>query len=511
MRCTFPKPGGLAGSWLHRLLCRECRIHAGVDRIIALGTVCLRADPAPSDGLAGVLRAVGLDVDPELGAVIRRRRFARRARTSIVLSVAGLVGLGGGWLWWIDRDPGVTVPTPAMPAVNAYRYFAAAAASLTDARQIGDAFANMPRQSSASAAGLGAGPTGEQVYTAADKANLVARNARALELIREGLQTPYTAPPVRSFSTLLPYYADYRNLARLLALEAQVRKDRGDAKGAMASCLDAIQFGRHVQHGAVLIGKLVGMSCEAVGRSAAWKIVDALSGEEARWAAHRLGAICEERVPISETLEEEKRMGTAGLLEIMHRRAWRLGIGRDVFGASSDSAGIGLGWFAMTLPYSKGAIVRTYQANMDRCIELAQQPYAVQRSRSPVFEPTDPINRVLAPVFSQAGFQDIENETQNALLQATLALRAYRAEHGRYPAALRELTPRYLQRVPVSAFDAGELAYHRKGDGYVLYSVGPDGVDGGGAPAVNPNAQGESNRLIVSPDSVGDIVAGVNR
>ena len=64
-----------------------------------------------------------------------------------------------------------------------------------------------------------------------------------------------------------------------------------------------------------------------------------------------------------------------------------------------------------------------------------------------------------------------------------LALRAYRLEHGAYPATLAALTPAYLKQIPNDPFAAsGPLHYKRQGSKYVLYSIGPDGKDDGGKP-----------------------------
>ncbi len=61
-----------------------------------------------------------------------------------------------------------------------------------------------------------------------------------------------------------------------------------------------------------------------------------------------------------------------------------------------------------------------------------------------------------------------------------LALSHYRHVHGHYPDRLEELLPQCLPRLPVDYGDGGVLRYERLGDGYLLYSVGPDGSDDGG-------------------------------
>ena len=61
-----------------------------------------------------------------------------------------------------------------------------------------------------------------------------------------------------------------------------------------------------------------------------------------------------------------------------------------------------------------------------------------------------------------------------------LAMHRHRARHGRFPEALEKLVPEFLQAVPVDPFDGASIRFRPETHGSTLYSVGPDGVDGGG-------------------------------
>jgi hypothetical protein len=65
-------------------------------------------------------------------------------------------------------------------------------------------------------------------------------------------------------------------------------------------------------------------------------------------------------------------------------------------------------------------------------------------------------------------------------LHLAFALAAYHSDRGRYPARLDELAPNYLERIPDDLFSGTTLIYRPAADGYLLYSVGPNGVDDGG-------------------------------
>ena len=66
------------------------------------------------------------------------------------------------------------------------------------------------------------------------------------------------------------------------------------------------------------------------------------------------------------------------------------------------------------------------------------------------------------------------------LVNLAFALAGYRHDHGRYPKRLSRLCPEYIDQVPADAFSGGKLHYKSDGDGYLLYSVGPNLQDDGG-------------------------------
>ena len=77
----------------------------------------------------------------------------------------------------------------------------------------------------------------------------------------------------------------------------------------------------------------------------------------------------------------------------------------------------------------------------------------------------------------------LREQAEMRLLIVELALQAYLFEHEQFPHQFAELVPEYLPEVPVDPLsqDSSPLNYRRTDDGYLLYSVGFDGIDGGGA------------------------------
>jgi hypothetical protein len=85
----------------------------------------------------------------------------------------------------------------------------------------------------------------------------------------------------------------------------------------------------------------------------------------------------------------------------------------------------------------------------------------------------------------QASLRQMKNseklhKVMNVLLQTHLALRIYQLDHRQLPEKLDQLIPQFFQQPPLDQFSGAPLRYLPKSGDYLLYSVGPNGVDDGG-------------------------------
>jgi hypothetical protein len=93
-------------------------------------------------------------------------------------------------------------------------------------------------------------------------------------------------------------------------------------------------------------------------------------------------------------------------------------------------------------------------------------------------------------------------EIARNVVVTAIALKRYELRHHQLPATLGELTPDLLRSVPIDYMDGKPLRYHPNADGtFLLYSVGENGVDDGGNPALekgvaSPNYSWQNPRAL---------------
>jgi tetratricopeptide (TPR) repeat protein len=86
----------------------------------------------------------------------------------------------------------------------------------------------------------------------------------------------------------------------------------------------------------------------------------------------------------------------------------------------------------------------------------------------------------LLPSLGRIGECAARADAQRRLGRIAVAVAAYRAAEGAYPARLEDLLPKYAERVPLDPFDDRPLRLAKRGNGVAVYSIGVDQKDDGG-------------------------------
>ena len=401
----------------------------------------------------------------------------------------------------INATPRIVIPAPAKrPSPNGFDLYVRAAKSIIPAKPTVDEVND------------GKAPTDPKVrarqYSLRRKKRWLRQNARAFALFQSAMKVPTVHPPVRDIDDISLDYAALREMARVKKIEANTRRMSGDWNGAMQSRLDTAQMGTDIARGGFVASGLVANAIQSIARNSPWEDIEHLRASQARAAASRLEAIYNRRLLFDDALREEKWFSLTQMLSSMREPQWR-----DIRNWTDEK--VSLATRARALTVSKQTVVDNTSRAFDRAITNARLPLLKQK---PLPAAGDPFSDALvSPNFSKSSTAFARNDAGNALWLVALALRAHKLERGSYPTSIRVLVPRYLKTIPADPFGGGEaLRYKRVGRSYLLWSVGPDGIDNNGV-AVKHSARELSqprSRVqlpIVTFGSKGDYVAGRNR
>jgi hypothetical protein len=91
-------------------------------------------------------------------------------------------------------------------------------------------------------------------------------------------------------------------------------------------------------------------------------------------------------------------------------------------------------------------------------------------------------SRMLLPALNKATKRDVEHAAKVRVTQMALAVERFRLTHANaLPDTLQELVPEFCASIPIDPFDGAPVKYKKLENGYVIYSIGADGKDDGGA------------------------------
>ncbi len=356
----------------------------------------------------------------------------------------------------------------------------------------------------------------------------LAENAAALALLtqtarqRSRLHLPLLTEKEDDllYGFLLPGLTGLREATRGLVARAHVRKLRGDDDGAWADVLTAHRLSRLLYQQPTLIDKLVAISCQAMAFEVARDLIadEAFGASE---AASLLAKLTEIGPP--PTIDEAYLFERFIMLDFIAHLARDYSLAKELGAASGPASVLVRGadwnlvlrrandWYdAMPLPRQSGGPTSTpagrarYERMCDslrlpntkleqaKVMALALGGVATRRARSEFLARC--LGCSLLPSLTRScGFQD-RAVMQYRLERTALALAAHKARTGRWPSALADLTPGLLKAVPDDLFQGpagGPIRYKTASGGYVLYSLGVDGDDDGGAETQDSDDDGD--------------------
>jgi len=300
-------------------------------------------------------------------------------------------------------------------------------------------------------------------------------------------------PPSQLFTVTLPHLGEARSIGRMLAARTRLAIQRGDAATAERSCTAILAISRAIAAQSFLIDHLVAMALRGMTLA-----------QLERWLASN---------PDEAELDAIERVLRAAA------PTWdaRLGLETESLMLCAMIAGFfaepGNARFAPFLPTGLAAAqsvwgpavksLGTLESNLDAleahrryaAIASAWEPHERDRRTGGPIAP--PSNAGL--VATSAGFLSLrwigaadDLLARERALNVQIALERWRLRHGEYPESLEALVPALLTALPLDPFSNRPFGYRRidppadpLGRPFLLWSVGADLIDDGGAVQVD--------------------------
>ena len=287
----------------------------------------------------------------------------------------------------------------------------------------------------------------------------------------------------RGFAMLMPELSMMRRATRLLTVRALVETQSGRTGQACDTLLLGFHMAGHLQTEPILISQLVRVAC------------DAILAREIESIASVNSLPREKTEPLIRELAERNDDGFSRALDAERIIATRMFLQRSALAPAFEAGGdetkglfkflpgpLGIAW----TPFLKKDCV-CYLQLMDEMTVAGRLPYYAipARQKDPTaFERRIPKYCVLTRLLLPALFRIQENTAAHQatvdLAVAGLGLNLHRSAHGGYPATLGEVTADVPQHCLIDPFTGREFVYRQSGQGFLLYSLGPNLKDDNG-------------------------------
>lgn len=333
----------------------------------------------------------------------------------------------------------------------------------------------------------------------------VSINTNMLNTVREALQRTECRYPVdfrNGFNTKLPHLAKLKAIAQFLEYKARLAAESGRGHDAVQDIALIPALAQTLDGEPTMISQLVRIAGLAIG---------------ARGMEHCLGCCQLSEADLLELKDAfELKHTNRMVLGMIGARAeaipcFRLSLSqvRSLISNDEDTPFASLGQMGqlnspVSLLGATGFFERDllfYLNAMDSCIRDWQLPPPQCLNAANNLEKKGKkakrqyyiVSAILLPGFSRAVEKEVRITALLRLAQSAIAVERYRIAQGRLPDTLKDLVPKYLPAVPEDPFDGRPIRFKHLKTGYVLYSVGADGVDNGGKEWLTQDAAKKKN------------------
>jgi hypothetical protein len=339
-------------------------------------------------------------------------------------------------------------------------------------------------------------------------------NAAALDAIAEGSRRtkcymPYlvspdddeTAPPL--WKIAVPYLEERRELAWAFAARSMRRLAAGDAAGCWSDLQVVHRIARHTAAGALDFDALVARSIEIIACKGDIALCEFSPSDSNRLktyetALRNLPTIA----PMARCIDQYERIRFLDAAEFVAREGRPGGRLSKLDLSALTNPTKSVDWNAVMLwgngqfdRYRRILAIndplkqrRSWQEMETDFWREQKQPGTINNRLYRLYGPIRWGNGATAvlglalrpPVFEAMQTAQPRSDAWLRLARLAFLLTAYRIEHRQSPDRLDKLAPNYLARVPADPFTGGQFVYRAQSDGFLVYSLGPNGKDDSG-------------------------------
>jgi hypothetical protein len=335
----------------------------------------------------------------------------------------------------------------------------------------------------------------------------VAESPSAVELIRKGNERPYAwrtcySPDGAVSNIKLPELGDRNNLGYFMAWQAWLDAQDGNYNRAFDDIKQCYLMGCRSENKGPFVAQLLAGTVKSYATRAARSIIampqvkaDSLTKFQTEYenllAKSDFHLYCEgESMFIKDSVQRTfTKSGRVAPLAMARLMFWsRKYDGQDE--AVSALGAVAAGTYVAFLHPDKDVTLHQAAGFYDKAQQVASvTPYQARDIKPTLSEVSvrlrgmNALLRVMLPDVEKVTFLSWARRTDCHALLAQIAVERYKRDKGPYPESLEVLQQAgYLKELPLDPWSDKPLVYRKTTDGYTLYSVGKDFIDGGGKP-----------------------------
>lgn len=313
----------------------------------------------------------------------------------------------------------------------------------------------------------------------------LAENQKALELLHKGARIEHCRYPMdlsRGMALLAPHLADIRNGVRLLQLEAFLNAENNQTDLAIKSIESMLGLAHSLSKEPSLISQLVNGACRNLAVMSVGRLLNRAEFTDLQLRQlDKIFSDAQSTSMLSPALIGERCFGlTIFKMPVSELRAF-VDAGSP---ARSVINPVIIAIYRLTGLKDMDTII--YLDLMSEHIKACELPV---HKRQKAFKNLEAklsslseihiLPRCVMPALSKCAIYDIQNVAEILALRTGIAIQRYRLHSGFCPENLSDLVPDYLEDIPKDPFHNNSLRYKKLDSGFVVYSIGVNGIDDG--------------------------------